>query len=306
MSSSKPRVPSGVPGADAPPEKASAAAAPAGHAAYSRFIPREELREFAAWNPDVLEVDAEPAVGPTSGVGKPNVRAHTSSPGETSARQPGVSKPSSNKDIETARIELERRITLARQAGYQDGYRDGLSALENFKESFVGQMTQQLGAQASAVCTQFYDRLDALEQQLAGRLAGVALELARQVVRSEISQAPELVVGVAEEALAALLSSARHVCVRLHPDDLSFVGPAMKETLHARNAKLLPDPLITRGGCVVESDIAVVDASVEARWRKVAALLGSRDEWAHPSAPPESPEPAQDLPPSPPSAGDAA
>ncbi len=27
------------------------------------------------------------------------------------------------------------------------------------------------------------------------------------------------------------------------------------------------------------ADIAIVDASVEARWQKAAALLGSRDEW---------------------------
>ena len=41
----------------------------------------------------------------------------------------------------------------------------------------------------------------------------------------------------------------------------------------------VPDLGITRGGCVVESDIAVVDASVEARWARAAAVMGSDAEW---------------------------
>jgi flagellar assembly protein FliH len=33
----------------------------------------------------------------------------------------------------------------------------------------------------------------------------------------------------------------------------------------------------------VESDIGVIDASIEARWRRAAAALGHEDEWAQPA-----------------------
>jgi flagellar assembly protein FliH len=107
----------------------------------------------------------------------------------------------------------------------------------------------------------------------------VALELARQVVRSELDQRPEAVLTVAEESLSVLLASARQIVVRLNPEDHALAQGSLTEVLQARGARLLPDSSVTRGGCVVESDIAVVDASVEARWHRAAAAMGSQTEW---------------------------
>ena len=44
-------------------------------------------------------------------------------------------------------------------------------------------------------------------------------------------------------------------------------------------ARLVNDAGITRGGCVIESDIGVVDASIETRWRRAAAALGVERPW---------------------------
>ena len=232
---------------------------------YARFIPREELGAFAAWSPDAF---GEPAASAGAAAGAERKTAGV--PPQRAAKAPEPPKPDPVEELKAAR-----------QGGYQDGYRDGLAALENFKQTFSAQLMSQLSSQFQGISDSYQERLESLEQQLSGRLAGVALELARQVVRSEISTRPELVVSVAEEALAALLTSARQICVRLHPDDHAVVAHTLKESLHARGGKLLIDPNITRGGCVVESDIAIVDASVEARWKRVAALLGSEDEWPH-------------------------
>lgn len=228
---------------------------------YARFIPREELGSFAAWSPDAFGDEAAAGLGERKGTGMPPQRA--AKPAEPPKPPPDPAE----------------ELKAARQGGYQDGYRDGLAALENFKQTFSAQLMAQTSSQFQAIADAYQERLESLEQQLSGRLAGVALELARQVVRSEISTRPELIVSVAEEALAALLSSARQICVRLHPDDHAVVAHTLKESLHARGGKLLIDPAVTRGGCVVESDIAIVDASVEARWKRVAALLGSEDAW---------------------------
>lgn len=246
MSSSKPRIHPGL----VPESPTPVAGNP-----YARFIPREELRDFAAWAPDSFGSDQRNA---------PPVQA---------------AQPQPQRDPQAVAAERAQELQAARQAGYQDGYRDGLAALENFKQSFTAQLTAQMSAQVTTLAESFGQRLESVEQQLAGRLAGVALELARQVVRTEIAQQPELVVSVAEEALAALLNTAKHVCVRLHPDDHALVGMSLKEALASRGARLIVDPAITRGGCLVESDIAVVDATIEARWKKVAALLGHDHDW---------------------------
>ncbi len=174
---------------------------------------------------------------------------------------------------------VDELIHEARQSGYQDGYRNGLAALESYKQTQAAQIAVYMNDHVGALAADFHKRLEALEQQLAGRIAGVALELARQVVRNEIHQSPEVVIDVAEQAMSALLTSARQIVLRLHPEDFALSQGHLSEMLEARGARVVPDTNISRGGCLIESDIAVVDATVEARWARAAAAMGHQAPW---------------------------
>lgn len=204
---------------------------------YTRFIPREELEGFAAWRPDAF--------------------------GDTA---PTPAEPSQ------AQRETDRQNAVheARQAGYQDGYRDGLVALEGFKQSYAQQVTAQLGTLVAGFDAAF----GALETQIAEGVARTATALARQVVRSELAVRPELVAQVASDAVHAVLLSARHMQVHVHPDDHALVANGAGDALAARGAQLVIDASVPRGGCRVESDIGNIDASVHTRWAQATAALG--------------------------------
>jgi len=215
-----------------------------GASMYSRFIPREELSSFAAWSSGSLSGEEEAAAAAAE---------PTLSPEELQAEA----------------------LRAARQGGYHDGYRDGIAALESFKQSFASQATAQVGA----LMQSYGDQMDLLQQAMASALADAATALARQVVRGELAANPQQVAMVAREALETLLLSARHVTVRVHPDDQPLVAQGAEEVLAARGARLLADAGVTRGGCIVESDIGIIDASIESRWRRAAAALGSEAPW---------------------------
>jgi flagellar assembly protein FliH len=217
--------------------------------AYSRFIPREELGEFASWTPGGFGGAPQP---------KP-VRAATPEP------QPAG--PSAE--------EIQAALHEARQAGYQDGYRDGLVALDSFKQSFAQQMTAQIGQLVHGFDAQF----EALEQQMAESLARTAAELARQVVRHELSVNPALVAHVATEAVNAVLLSARHIQVHVNPQDHALVAQGAAEALQARGARLMASSQVARGGCLIESDAGSIDARIESRWQQAAAAIGQDVPW---------------------------
>ena len=226
---------------------------PQGANSHARFIPREELHSFSAWAPNALggalnKAAAAPASAPPAAVSK-------EAPPATPAEQ---------------LLQKQAEVRAAHQRGYDDGYRDGLAALEAFKQQYAAQSTAQIGAVVNA----WMQQTDALEQTLADRLAQLAVTLARQVVRSEIQQRPGVVVDVAQEALNTLINTARHVVVRVHPLDLPLVQAGASELLRARDGRLMGDEQLTRGGCVVESDLGVVDARVEACWARAVAAVG--------------------------------
>jgi flagellar assembly protein FliH len=65
----------------------------------------------------------------------------------------------------------------------------------------------------------------------------------------------------------------------VHPDDHALVAAGAAEALQARGARLLADAQIERGGCRIDSDLGRIDATIEARWRQAAAVLGSELPW---------------------------
>lgn len=226
--------------------------APAAGAAshnYARFIPREELGATRAWTPGDLDGGPPPS--------HPLRRASDDTP------KPDVA------------AQTAEQLRAARQSGYQDGYRDGLVALEAFKQSYASQTSAQIGTLMQSLGAEF----DGLQQDMARTLAIAATHLARQIVRSELVSRPDLVAQVAHEAIDTLLLSAKHITLRVHPDDHAFVAEGAADVLAARGARLLSDAALTRGGCLVESDIGVIDATLETRWRRAAASLGIDEGW---------------------------
>jgi flagellar assembly protein FliH len=237
-------------------------------AAYSRFIPREELNSFAAWQPNAFGFVRE--APPVSARPDPELLRRQA---ELAAEREAALQAEL---LAQAEAEQLAEAQAAHDQIYQDGYRDGLAALEAFKQSHAA----QTGAQLAAMVLQLQAQFDQIEQQLARRVAGIALDVARQVVRSELRSNPLQVVAVIEEALSVLLMSARHVCLRVNPQDHAVVVSGAAESLAARGVRLLADPQIEAGGCLVESDIGVVDARVATRWQRASAALGGQPDWS--------------------------
>lgn len=233
---------------------------------YARFIPREELSEFAAWTPG--------AFGDLGGAGA----AVNSTPKPQAARPNARPEPAAAPaaPAEPTAEQWMARVEEARTQGYQQGYRDGLEALEAAKRQFA----QQVSAQMAQLMAAFDEQTQALDAQLAATLVESAVTLARQVVRSEISQRPELIVQVAQDAIGAVILSARHLRLRLNPKDLPLVEAGADDLLKARGVLLQADAGVAAGGCVVESDLGQVDARIETRWAQAAAVLGSTEPLA--------------------------
>ncbi len=215
-----------------------------------RFIPREALGGFAAWQPGDI------AGGP--------------------ARQTNVHRAADEVPAADAAARHAAELRAARDAGYQDGYRDGLVALDGFKQSFAAQTTRQIGVLLQSLEAE----LASLQQDMARTLAVTATHLARQIVRTELQTQPQLIAAVANEALNTLLLNAQHITLRVHPDDHALVAQGAADVLGARRARLMTDATLVRGGVLVESDIGVVDATLEARWRRAVAALGCEEPWA--------------------------
>ncbi|MDQ5898811.1 MAG: hypothetical protein RLZZ592_364 [Pseudomonadota bacterium] len=246
----------------------------------TRFIPREELGDVVRWSPGRLDAPAARS------------RGRVSAPAEPPAPAPEVLKAiQDTRQAEQARARqlaeeaFEKGRALGRDEGLRTGREEGLAALEDYRRH----QEAEVGVPVAAVLEQFQRQLDGLEQAVARRVAGIALQVARQVLRTELQTPAAAVVRVTQEALGEVLLSARHIRVRLNPSDLAAVEQGCADLFTTRHARLMADPNIDRGGCLVESDLGTVDARVATRWARAMAALGplsladpSSGDGAHP------------------------
>lgn len=110
----------------------------------------------------------------------------------------------------------------------------------------------------------------------------LVLSIARQVIHREVTVDPEIVLSTIDMALqAAVESDSFTVCV--HPDDLAVVEerkPLFLASIKGlQNIYVKASPDIERGGCLVESQLGEVDATIAGQLEEVRkTLLGALED----------------------------
>ena len=125
------------------------------------------------------------------------------------------------------------------------------------------------------VLNQLAEPFRTLDTQVEEQTAALAMTVVRRLFRRELKTDPGCVIGVVREALDALPVAARDVRVLLHPDDAELVSEALSDTEGERAWRLVEDPMMTRGGCRIETTTSRIDARAQSRMDAAAnALLG--------------------------------
>ena len=157
------------------------------------------------------------------------------------------------------------------QAGHREGYEKGLAearALGNAE----AQRLQQL-------VNEFTASVQALDAQIADSVVDLALNIARQVIRSTFVIAPEKVVETVRDILQADTNSDTLMYLRLHPEDMALLKRHLSDDPRLHKWHLEPDERIERGGCIAETSLGDIDATLKTRWERVAGTLSDHAPW---------------------------
>lgn len=189
-----------------------------------------------------------------------------------------------------ALVEEQARDEEVRQAGYSEGYAQGFAqghaqaTLEG--QRLINEYIETQGAEAARNFGQIFESAQAQlaesEQVMAKGVLELACELARQVLRHELSANPNALLPVVREALGVLASDSKAAVVRMNPLDIDVLAEGLRQEFAGLSLTVLTDGTITRGGCLVESAGTVVDGTLEKRWTRAVASLGLESSWEVP------------------------
>jgi len=186
--------------------------------------------------------------------------------------------------IETAREEMR---VEAHAAGFQEGLEVGL---EQAKTEMQATVDEKL-----AVIDQMIKGLHQLERDpnaLFEPMKKLAMHLAEQLVRGELTQSAQVVARLVDNCLRELAASGeKAVIIHLNPDDLEQYKPLT--TQFGDSMVLRPDALLSRGSVRASLDGSVVEDLIDRRTKGLSKSLAQpvasswRPALATPSAKPK-------------------
>jgi flagellar assembly protein FliH len=177
------------------------------------------------------------------------------------------------------RAEIEQRIQQAREEGFSQGHSEGLSqgkeesAALGYQEGFeqaqqsVRSDCEEKLQQTLAPLEAIASRLECLEKTLLKEqqdmICDVITQVARQVVRAELSLNPAQIVKLTQEALKQFGDTASRIRIFINPEDLQHL--ADMGTKDVNGWDLESKEGIAPGDCCVDSDEAQMEVSSEQR-----------------------------------------
>lgn len=177
----------------------------------------------------------------------------------------------------------EAALADARQQAYAEGFQHGHDAgsqeTRDALEATVRRSAEETAVRMGQMLHSMTDQLIASEQLIARQILELASDIARQVVRQELTVNTRHLRAVIGEALETMVEDGLPATVRMHPEDLALVKGALIETLGDNAPELVADPAISPGGCLLQSPSSTVDATIEKRWARAIGNLGLSNSW---------------------------
>jgi flagellar assembly protein FliH len=171
--------------------------------------------------------------------------------------------------VSNVSIPTARSIAALHQEAYDEGFELGRNRGIEEGEAEIGQQAERFERLVAALAEPFA----VLDDEVVNSVADLAILIARHLVRRELKIDPGEIVAVVRDTMQHLPVAVRNPRIRMHPDDVEIVANALAIGEESRSWRLQPDPLVTRGGCIVETDSSRVDASVEARLAAIVSKM---------------------------------
>ena len=173
------------------------------------------------------------------------------------------------------RLSSVAELENIRQQAYDEGYTQGHDA--GYAAGIQQARTE--AAQIHMLLQNLQDALNKVDEQLAQSLLDLSLEIARKMVGENLQVKPEIILKIVGDAIGNLPHFNQNAHLILHSDDAELVRKQMGDQLLHTGWKILTDEQIKRGGCRVETSHSQVDATLEARWKRVVESIGQDKSW---------------------------
>lgn len=164
------------------------------------------------------------------------------------------------KIIDQANSEAEGIKTASREEGRQEG-----------REESAAQIEEALGTLNQAI-----KERKKIIKDAEGEILRLALKIAEQIIRSEVSMHRDVSLNIVSEAIGRV-SDREQIIVRVNREDAEYLK-RYKDRLAGmldgvKSFSIIEDANIEAGGCVIETNLGFVDARIATKLQSIEEAL---------------------------------
>lgn len=160
-------------------------------------------------------------------------------------------------DAEDLRKNVDKECEELREKAKKEGFEEGLS---QFNEHLLS----------------FEQNVRHLKIDLQKQILPLALKAAKKIVGKELESHPEAIVEIVIQALAPVTQNHRITIYvnKAEKDALEANKPKIKALLeHIQTFSIQERADVSAGGCIIETESGIINASIENQWRALEAAF---------------------------------
>lgn len=154
-----------------------------------------------------------------------------------------------------------------KQNAYQEGYNLGLQQATSEIENFKNVLGAFMGAE------------DKVFNLIAPNILELSMSIAQKVIKHEAKIDVQIVVDTVMDALKMLSKNEPKIVLRVNPIQVQYLKDTLPEKIKSLGMEtklsVLSDEAITEGGCIIQTNNGMIDATIEAQLGIVQMALRS-------------------------------
>lgn len=178
------------------------------------------------------------------------------SAGEDAKRIRDDAQADAERRVASAHLEAERIREAAREQGYEDGI-----------------------AKLNELALRFQEQQSKLQEENRASLIRLAVRVSEKILGRELEVNEDALTDIVIRAIRGIRHE-RRIQIRVHPSELAKsragLGRILEEVGATKEIEFREDASVTSGGCIVETDLGIIDARLDTQLRVLEKALLAR------------------------------
>ena len=182
------------------------------------------------------------------------------------------------KEAEALKEESQRLLAESRKRAQElesEAYEKGFSQGKKDGEEFGRKQFEAMTNRLKRLISTLQEQGNKLGEKYESQIINLCVLIASRVIKREIETNPDVILSVVKEALSHVVEGTSLI-LHLNPIDAQLVEEKFKDELTApgkHKIKINSDPKIDRGGCLLETEFGLIDATTKTRLNAIVSSI---------------------------------